>query len=256
MWVDSHCHPNFQQFSNDRDIILQNTKQDGVSWLVAVATEIENVPEVQALAETYDNIYFSVGIHPNHTQQTETDSHTLAALAAHTRCVAIGESGLDYFRQTVATELQQQRFRTHIQAAIKVGKPLIVHNRDADNDCLRILKEEGINNCGGIMHCFSSNQAAADIALELGMYISFSGNVTFKRNDALRAVAANIPINRLLIETDSPYLTPVPKRGQRNEPAFVAHVGACLAKVRGVDILTLAQQTTANAHCCFGISLP
>jgi len=171
----------------------------------------------------------------------------------HPRCVAIGETGMDFFREHVGSDIQDARFRTHIRAAKALGKPVIVHDREADAACMLILKDEGVTACGGIMHCFSSDWETAAQAIDLGMSISFSGNVTFKRNDALRAVAAQVPDELLMVETDSPYLAPVPRRGKRNEPAYVRHVAECIAEVRGVSLAELAQLTTENTRQRFNI---
>jgi len=224
-----------------------------VEGCIVVAVELEHVPELRALAEARDNVWFSVGVHPNHEVVTEPTVDALGALADHPRCVAVGETGMDFFREHVSPNIQDARFRTHIRAAKALGKPVIVHDREADAVCMKILKGEGIGACGGIMHCFSSDWETASQAIDLGMSISFSGNVTFKRNDALRAVAAQVPDELLMVETDSPYLAPVPHRGKRNEPAYVRHVAECIAEVRGVSLATLAQLTTENTRRRFNI---
>jgi len=249
--VDTHCHVDFSHFNEDRDEALSRFRQAGGQWLVAVAVDLDHLPRLFALAEAHDDIYCSVGIHPNHEVETEPTVERLCELAAHPKCVAIGETGMDFFRHRVAPEVQEARFRTHIRAAKQLHKPVIVHMREADQDTLRVLKEEGAEN--GIMHCFSSGWETAKAALDLGMSISFSGNVTFKKNDELREVAGNVPEDRILIETDAPYLAPMPHRGKRNEPAYVAHVAECIAKVRGVSVEALAETTTANARQRFCI---
>jgi len=250
---DSHCHVDFHHFDDDRDAVFERMQQQGVTRLLAVSVELEQTPRLQALVAARDNVWFSVGVHPNHEVDSEPSEEELIRLAAHPRCVAIGETGMDLFRHHVDPALQQSRFRTHIRAAHRLNKPVIVHMRDADEVTLRVLAEENIAGCGGIMHCFSSSWPAAKQALDMGMSISFSGNVTFKRNDALRDVARQVPDELLLIETDSPYLAPMPMRGKRNEPGFVRHVAECLAEVRGVSLERLAEQTTANAMRRFGI---
>jgi len=253
---DSHCHVNFGHFSEDRDAVFARMAEQGVEGCVVVAVELEHVPELLTLAETRDNVWFSVGVHPNHdvgANEGEPTVDALCALADHPRCVAIGETGMDFFREHVAPEIQEARFRTHIRAAKSVNKPVIVHDREADAASMRILKDEGIESCGGIMHCFSSDWDTASRAIDLGMSISFSGNVTFKRNDELRAVAARVPDDLLMVETDSPYLAPVPNRGKRNEPAYVRHVAECIAEVRGVSLAELALQTTENSRFRFHI---
>ncbi|MDQ6967705.1 MAG: TatD family hydrolase, partial [Mariprofundaceae bacterium] len=221
---DTHCHIDFEHFDDDRDDVFARMRDEGVSRIVAVAVELEQTPRLMKLVESRDNVWFSVGVHPNHEVNNEPTVDQLCEFAKHDKCVAVGESGMDFFRAHVDPKVQEQRFRTHIRAAHVLNKPVIVHMRDADEATLRILKEENITDCGGIMHCFSSNWEAAKQALDMGMSISFSGNVTFKRNDALREVAAKVPAESILIETDSPYLAPVPMRGKRNEPTFVKHV--------------------------------
>lgn len=225
----------------------------GVEGCIVVAVDFDHIDSLKSLAEARGNVWFSVGIHPNHEVEVEPTVEQLCQLADHPRCVAIGETGMDFFRHHVDPGLQESRFRTHIRAAKLLNKPVIVHNRDADADTMRILREENISECGGIMHCFSADQATADAAVELGMAISFSGNVTFKRNDELRAVAASVPADLLLVETDSPYLAPMPFRGKRNEPAYVKQVAECIAEVRGLSLAELAAQTTRNARVLFSI---
>ncbi len=250
---DTHCHIDFSQFNEDRDAVFERMARQGVDYTVAVAVEYDHIPTLRALAEACDNVWFSVGIHPNHEVEHEPTLEWLCKAAGHPKCVAIGETGMDFFRHRVEPELQEARFRTHIRAAQQLDKPVIVHNRDADNDSIRILKEAGIGKCGGIMHCFSADWETASAALDMGMYISFSGNVTFKNNQALRDVAARVPDDRLLIETDAPYLAPVPHRGKRNEPAYVKHVAECLAEVRGCSLERMAVTSTDNAKAVFKI---
>jgi len=244
---DTHCHVDFDHFDDDRNEVFERMQEAGVTRIVAVAVELEQTPRLIRLTESRDNVWFSVGVHPNHEVDHEPTVEQLCELAAHEKCVAIGESGMDFFRTHVDPAIQEQRFRTHIRAAHAVNKPVIVHMRDADEATLRILKEENIAGCGGIMHCFSSNWDAASQALDMGMSISFSGNVTFKRNDELREVATKVPEKSILIETDSPYLAPMPMRGKRNEPTFVKHVAQCVADVRQMSLDKLAEITTANA---------
>ncbi len=250
---DSHCHVNFSHYSEDRDAMFARMAEAGVEGCAVVAVELEHVPELRALAEARDHVWFSVGVHPNHEVVQEPTVDDLCALADHPRCVAIGETGMDFFREHVSPAIQETRFRTHIRAAQALGKPVIVHDREADSACLNILQSEGVGTCGGIMHCFSSDWETASQAIDLGMSISFSGNVTFKRNDALRAVAARVPDELLMVETDAPYLAPVPYRGKRNEPAYVRHVAECIAQVRGVSLARLARLTTENTRRRFNI---
>lgn len=250
---DSHCHVDFSHYDDDRDAMFERMAAAGVEGCVVVAVDFDHIYSLKALAEARQNVWFSVGIHPNHEVAVEPTVEQLCQLADHPRCVAIGETGMDFFRHHVSPEIQEQRFRIHIRAAKLLNKPVIVHNRDADADTMRILREESISECGGIMHCFSADQATADAAVALGMSISFSGNVTFKRNDTLRAVAASVPADLLLVETDSPYLAPMPFRGKRNEPAYVKQVAECIAEVRGIPLTELAAQTTRNARALFSI---
>jgi len=244
---DTHCHIDFEHFDDDRDDVFERMQEAGITRIVAVAVELEQTSRLMKLVESRDGVWFSVGVHPNHEVDDEPSVEQLCELAEHEKCVAIGESGMDFFRAHVDPTIQEQRFRTHIRAAHAVNKPVIVHMRDADEATLRILKEENIAGCGGIMHCFSSDWASASAALDMGMSISFSGNVTFKRNDELRAVAAKVPEESILIETDSPYLAPVPMRGKRNEPTFVKHVAQCVADARCISVEKLAGITTGNA---------
>jgi len=253
--VDTHCHVDFQHFDEDRDAVFNRYVEAGGQWLVAVAVDMEHAPRLFALADEREHVYCSVGVHPNHELTDEPTVDQLCELAAHPKCVAMGETGMDFFREHVDPATQEARFRTHIRAARQLNKPVIVHMREADQDTLRILKGEGIDACGGIMHCFSSTWEVASQSLDMGMSISFSGNVTFKRNDDLRQVAARIPEHALLIETDSPYLAPVPNRGKRNEPAFVRHVAECIAEVRGTTAEYIAELTGKNARRRFGVTM-
>jgi len=250
---DSHCHLNLPHYSEDRDAMFERMAALGVEGCTVVAVDLDHVNELRSLAEARDNVWFSVGVHPNHEVEVEPSVDVLCKLADHPRCVAIGETGMDFFRHHVPAEVQEARFRTHIRVAIAVNKPVIVHNREADAASLRILSDEGVTECGGIMHCFSSDWKTASQAIDLGMSISFSGNVTFKRNDELREVAANVPGDLLMLETDSPYLSPMPYRGKRNEPAYVRYVAECIAEMRGVSLAGLAMQTTINSRRRFGI---
>jgi len=250
---DTHCHIDFPHFDEDRDDVFTRMADEGVSRVVAVSVEIEQTPRLIKLVESRDNVWFSVGVHPNHEVENEPTVKELCELSKHEKCVAIGETGMDFFRDALDADVQEERFRTHLKAAHIVNKPVIVHMRDADEATLRILKDEDVAGCGGIMHCFSSGWDAASQALDMGMSISFSGNVTFKKNDDLRAVAAQVPLESILIETDSPYLAPVPKRGKRNEPTYVKHVAECIAEVRGISLEALVEATTANALKRFSI---
>jgi TatD DNase family protein len=217
-----------------------------VSHALCISVELEKFPEILALAEAHPNVYASVGVHPDHEDCTEPTVEELVALADHPRVVAIGETGLDYFRLSGDLEWQRERFRTHIRAARSCRKPLVIHTRAAADDTLRIMREENAGEAGGVMHCFTESLAVAEAAIELGFYISFSGIVTFKNAVALREVAAAIPLERMLIETDSPYLAPVPHRGQTNQPGFVKHVAEEIARVRGLAAEAVGEATTRN----------
>ncbi|RMG91455.1 MAG: TatD family deoxyribonuclease [Zetaproteobacteria bacterium] len=246
---DTHCHPDFPQFDKDRDEVFQRMHVAGVTRMVAVSVELGQYERLAELAEAREGIWFSTGVHPNHVVDAEPCVEELLLRASHPKCVAIGETGLDYFRHRVSPAAQQERFRVHVEASRLCGKPLIVHMRQADEDALCLMREACAER--GIMHCFSSTKDVARQALDLGFYISFSGNVTFKGNDSLRDVAAYVPLDRLLVETDAPYLAPMPYRGKRNEPAYVREVAECIARVRSMSLEDLAYQTTQNALNAF-----
>lgn len=218
----------------------------GVTHALCVSVNLRTLPHVLALAERYPNIYASVGVHPDEPPGDETTVDELVALASHPRVVAIGETGLDYFRQSDDTEWQRARFRTHIHAARACGKPLIVHTRAAAEDTLNILAAEGAAELGGVMHCFTESRAVAQRAIELNFYISISGIVTFKNAQALRAVVLAVPMGRLLIETDAPYLAPVPFRGKLNEPAYVRYVAEEISRVKSIPLSEVACTTSSN----------
>ena len=251
MLVDSHCHINFEALQTNLADILEHARVNGVSHMLCVAINLTDYPQVKQLADTYDHIFASVGVHPNEHPSVEPSIDELLTLADDPQVVAIGETGLDYFRSEGELEWQRERFRCHIRAARQCGKPLIVHMRDASDDTLRIMQEESANDVGGVMHCFTATGEVAKAALALGFYISFSGIVTFKNSGSLREVAAQVPSNRLLIETDSPYLAPVPYRGKTNQPAYVRHVAEQLAELRGIPFAELAEQTTQNFFSLF-----
>ena len=252
MFIDSHCHLDFPELAADRDAVLQLMRDNGVSHALTISTTLKTFPAVRAVAEAHDNMWCSAGVHPDEqVDDHEVSLDELLAMADHPKVVAIGETGLDYYRLTGDLEWQRERFRVHIRAARRCGKPLIVHTRSAAADTLRILREEGAEAVGGVMHCFTEDWETAAAAMDLGFMISFSGIVTFKSAQALRDVAVRVPHDRLLIETDAPYLAPVPHRGKTNEPAFVRHVGEFLANLRGEPVAQLADRTTANFHRLF-----
>jgi TatD DNase family protein len=219
--------------------------------MLCVSVTLETYPEISAIAHAHSSVFASVGVHPNEREGREPDVDELVQLAHDERVVAIGETGLDYYRSQGDMAWQQERFRRHIRASKASGKPLIIHTREAATETLRIMHEEGAGDIGGVMHCFTENWEVARGALDLGFYISFSGIVTFRNAEALREVARQVPAERLLIETDAPYLAPVPFRGKTNEPAFVRHVAECLADVRQTSLESIAGQTTKNFFSLF-----
>ena len=246
MYIDSHCHINFPDLADKLPEVFDLMAHNQVSHALCISVELEKFPEVLALAEAHPNVYASVGVHPDHEDCTEPSVEELVALADHPKVVAIGETGLDYFRLTGDLEWQRERFRTHIRAARAARKPLVIHTRSAAEDTLRIMREEHAGEAGGVMHCFTESLAVAEAAIEQGFYISFSGIVTFKNAISLREVAAAIPLERMLIETDSPYLAPVPHRGRTNQPGFVKYVAEEIARVRGISVKDVGEATTQN----------
>jgi len=246
MFVDSHCHLDFPDLAAREDEVLAAMAANGVAHALCVSVTLEDFPRVLALAERHPELYASVGVHPDNAEVEEPDEARLVALAAHPKVVAIGETGLDYYWHKDAPEWQRARFRTHIRAARNCAKPLIVHTRAAAADTLRLMREEQAGEAGGVMHCFTESREVAEAALELGFYISFSGIVTFKNAVELKAVAQYVPLDRLLIETDSPYLAPVPHRGRSNEPAWVVHVAEEIARLRGEPLARIEAVTTDN----------
>ncbi len=247
MLVDSHCHLDFPDYREGVEPVLENMARYGVSHALCVSVSLERLPGVIDLAERHANLYASVGVHPEHEEASEPDVEQLVRLAQHPKVVAIGETGLDYYRRPrECLPWQRERFRTHIRAARLVGKPLIIHTRNAADDTLRIMAEEGAQAVGGVMHCFTESLAVAEQAMAMGFYISFSGIVTFKNAAALREVAQAIPLDRLLVETDAPYLAPVPHRGKRNEPAYVRYVAEEIARLKGLPLEVVAAASREN----------
>ena len=246
MFVDSHCHINFPDLRTRMPEMLALMSEKGVSHALCVAVNMETLQSVLDVADQYPNVFASVGVHPDYEDVDEPDADRLVALSMHRRVVAVGETGLDYFRLTGDLEWQRERFRTHIRAARKCALPLIIHTRSAAEDTIRIMREESAGEAGGVMHCFTESLEVARAAMEMGFYISFSGIVTFKNARALKEVAREIPLDRILIETDAPYLAPVPHRGRTNEPGFVPHVAEEIARLRGVDLAEIEVATTNN----------
>ncbi|NMG44240.1 YchF/TatD family DNA exonuclease [Aromatoleum toluvorans] len=246
MFVDSHCHLDFPDLAEREEAVLAAMAENRVGHALCVSVKMEDFPRVLALAERHPHLFASVGVHPDNEGVDDPDEARLLALAAHPKIVAIGETGLDYYWQKDAPEWQRERFRTHIRAARKCGKPLIIHTRSAADDTLRLMREEGAGQAGGVMHCFTESREVAEAALDLGFYISFSGIVTFKNARELKAVAQYVPLDRLLIETDAPYLAPVPHRGKTNEPAWVVHVAEEIARLRDEPLERIETATTEN----------
>jgi TatD DNase family protein len=246
MLVDSHCHLDFPDFAGRIEELLQAMAANGVAHALCAGVTLERFPEVLRLAERYPQIYAAVGVHPDTGDGEEPQIERLVELAAHPRVIAIGETGLDYYRRDGDLEWQRQRFRTHIRAARQCGKPLIIHTRAAAADTLAILAEEQAGQAGGVFHCFTESMAVAEAALAMGFFISFSGIVTFKNAVSLKEVAMAIPLDRLLVETDAPYLAPTPYRGKLNQPAYVRQVAEEVARLRGLDPATVAAATTGN----------
>lgn len=260
MFVDSHCHLSFPALHERIDELLGAMRDAEVDRALCICTTLEEFPEVHALTVRYDNLWASVGVHPDNEGVQEPGVDDLLRLAALPRVVAIGETGLDYYRldgRSVADmEWQRERFRVHIRAARASGLPLIVHTRSASADTLAVLREEGGGVVRGVFHCFTETQEVAHAALELGFFISFSGIISFKNAQALRQVAASVPLDRCLIETDSPYLAPVPHRGKLNQPAYVRHVAEHLAQLRGCSLQEVAEATSRNFEALFSLPRP
>lgn len=258
MYIDSHCHINFPELAARMPEILARMDENAVSHALCVSCDLPTFPDVLKLAEQHPNVYASVGVHPDYEDTPEPSVDELIRLSQHPRIVAIGETGLDYYRLEGDLEWQRERFRTHIRASRATGKPLIIHTRSASEDTIRILREEGAGiadgGAAGVMHCFTESLEVAKAAMELGFYVSFSGIVTFKSAKELQAVAREVPLERMLIETDSPYLAPVPFRGKMNEPALVRHVAEFVATLKGVPVDEVARQTTDNFFNLFKIA--
>ncbi|MEQ1602993.1 MAG: TatD family hydrolase [Methylophilaceae bacterium] len=256
MLVDSHCHLDFPEFISNMADIRQAMSNNQVGYALCIAVTLREFPQVLAVAEMYDNFFATVGVHPDYENEEVFTVDELIALAKSPKVIALGETGLDYFRLQGDLEWQRTRFRLHIRAAIQANKPLIIHTRSAAEDTLRIMREENAQLVGGVMHCFTENLEVAMQAIELGFYISFSGIVTFKNAVLVKSVAKNIPLDRILVETDSPYLAPVPFRGKTNQPAYVKYVAEEVAALRGITFDELATATTNNFFKLFKSATP
>ena len=252
-FVDSHCHIDFPELAANIDGVLEQMRQNEVVCALCVSVNLEKLLQMLKLAEQHLNLYASVGVHPDYEGVEEPSVARLVELARHPKVIAIGETGLDYFRLKGDLEWQRTRFRNHIRAARECGKPLIIHTREAAADTLRIMVEENAAGAGGVMHCFTETWEVAEAALAMGFYISFSGIVTFKSAKQIKEVAQRVPLERMLIETDAPYLAPVPYRGKLNQPAYVKHVAEEIALLRGIDVSEVGQRTTENFMRLFGL---
>lgn len=248
MIIDSHCHLNYLKLEDTSlNNIITNAKNAGIDKIVSIAVAWHEIDDIQKIAETYEDVYFSVGVHPSELDSHQPSVEEIIAKSNHPKCVAIGETGLDYYYNGEETKPKQvSKFINHIQAAIEVAKPIIVHTRAAKQDTLDILKSENVEKCGGILHCFTEDYDMAKQAIDMGMYISFSGILTFKNAKDIQETAKKLPLDRILIETDAPYLTPVPYRGKPNYPEYVKYVAKFLAQLRNEDIDKIAQQTYDN----------
>jgi len=253
MLVDSHCHLDFPDFEEDMDAVLARAAEAGVGYMLTICTRLEKFSPILALAEAHDNMSCSVGVHPHNVAEGEEATvDGLSAQTEHPKVIGIGETGLDFYYDHSPRDLQERSFRTHIAAARRTGLPIIVHTRDADEDTVRILRDEYEKGpYPGLIHCFSAGPELAKAVLEMGFYISISGIITFKTAQALRETVSAVPVGRILVETDAPYLAPIPKRGQRNEPAYTAHTAARVAELKGLDEETFARQTTENFFSLF-----
>ena len=258
--IDSHCHLNLDGLAERLPEVLANARHNDVSHLLAISVDMANYPEVRALADQHDHIFCSVGVHPNTapdgSEGFEPSTEQLIDLASHARVVGIGETGLDYFRSEGDLEWQRARFRRHIDAARATQLPLIVHTREATTDTLSVLREGNVGPASGVIHCFTEDWDFAEAALDLGFYLSFSGIVTFKSARQIQEVAAKAPLDRILVETDAPYLAPVPHRGKTNEPAYVKHTAEFVAALRGLSLCELADRTSENFFRLFARAAP
>ncbi len=244
--ADSHCHINFPQFAGKIESVMDLAQQMNVNYMLCVAVNLEDLPDILTLVDQYENISMSVGVHPNETDGEDPSVSRLMELGEDERVVAIGETGLDYYRSAGDLDWQRERFQRHIAAARRVDKPLIIHSRNAPDDTISIMRTSGAGEAGGVMHCFTGDYAMAKAALDENFYISFSGIVTFKNAVELAEVAKKIPLRRMLIETDAPYLAPVPKRGKENQPAYVRYTAEFLSELKGIKLEEFAEITTAN----------
>lgn len=246
MYIDSHCHLNFPDFADRLPDIYRHMQDNQVSHALCISVDLESFPQVLAIAQSRDKLYASVGVHPDYEDCTEPTVEKLVELASNPKVIAIGETGMDYYRTPGPLRWQQERFRVHIRAARETGKPLVIHTRAASEDTLRIMAEEKAGEASGVMHCFTESLDVAKAAMDMGFYISFSGIVTFKNAKELKEVAKAVPLDRMLIETDAPYLAPMPHRGKTNEPGFVKHVAEEIARLKEVSVEEVGEATSRN----------
>lgn len=254
MFVDSHCHLDcikLDDFDDDFGVLIQRCSEAGVEHMLCVSIDMHKYPHMLEQVQGYPQVSVSAGVHPMAEQAEDVEADALIGIAGDKKVVAIGETGLDYYYNTGDKQWQQERFRTHIQCAVELGKPVIVHTRDAGADTLSILKQESADKCGGVIHCFTETMAFAEKALELDFMISFSGIITFRNAEALREVARQVPDSHLLIETDAPYLAPAPHRGKQNTPAYVKHVAQKLADIRSTSVEHIAEISKNNFYRMF-----
>jgi len=252
MLVDSHCHIDFPELAADLDAVLALMAANGVGRALCVSVTLQDFPRIQKIVGERPQIYGSVGVHPDY-EGLDVSCDELVKLAARPKIIAVGETGLDYYRLKGDLEWQRDRFRTHIAAARASGKPLIIHTREAAADTIRIMQEEGARDAGGVMHCFTESWEVAAAAIGLGFYISFSGIVTFKNAKAIKEVATKVPLENMLVETDSPYLAPVPYRGKTNQPGYVKHVAEEIARLKGISFEHVCARTTDNFNRLFNV---
>ncbi|MGL4767450.1 MAG: TatD family hydrolase [Formosimonas sp.] len=254
MFIDSHCHIDFPELMDNLPELLRNMQAHQVTHALAISVDVSDWARIKTIIEAHPHIYGSVGTHPDYPDVHEPTVAELVTMLQHPKVIATGETGLDYFRLTGDLEWQRQRFRHHIRAAIQTHKPLIIHTRNAQDDTIAIIKEENAAQVGGVMHCFTEDTTMARLSLEQNFYISFSGIVSFKNAAVVHETAAYVPLDRILIETDAPYLAPVPHRGKVNQPAWVSHVAERIAQIKGVSVEEVGRVTSENFWRCFGIT--
>ena len=246
MLIDSHCHLDFPELAGQLDAVFALMRANDVAYALSISVTLEDFPRIRTIAETYPHVFATVGVHPDYADLPAVTPDKLVTLAAHPKVVGIGETGLDYYRLKGDLEWQRERFRAHIRAARECGKPLIVHTRAAPEDTLRVMREERAAEVGGVMHCFTESWEVAQAALDMGFHISFSGIVTFKNAKELKEVARRVPLDRMLVETDAPFLAPVPHRGRTNQPGFVRHVAEEISRLREISLDEVCNTTSAN----------